>query len=354
MILQASFVLKQAEFSYSACNMSNIPIFEWTSRYGDFLENEIDPLLQHGQLCFFASPFIQYQSLKEFLLNIKPLDFCFDTISATSASNMSDDCCICLEHIDQGSDLVLTRCKHCFHSSCILKVIDHAEHHLAGQIACPLCRSPDICTDPRRDRAIVDFARAIESNLRAAERCHLSLMHHAQLRLRMLGHEAAALTALSRLLGGARLRVVRREAAALRDLLNAAALLSAAGREGFRALLREFDARRGGAGSAASAAASRVRAAARRFAADSAPAGPIEAAIAAIVALDLQLAPPDALPTLPALSDQQMEPAPPAPQPAALAPAAPCSRWSVRGAGARGWRGGATAAAPRPSPPQVF
>ena len=78
---------------------------------------------------------------------------------------------------------------------------------------------------PGRGRATADLARAIESNLRATERCHLSLMpvRHAQLRLRMLAHEAAGLPALSRLLGGARLRAIRGDAAALRDLLRAAA-----------------------------------------------------------------------------------------------------------------------------------
>ncbi len=329
--------------------MGDSPIFEWTTQYGGFLENEIAPLLQHEPLCFFARSFIQYKSLKESLLDIDPFDCILDTKSAAVASNIGEDCCICLETFRQGADLVVTKCKHCFHSSCFLKLLDHAERRPNAPIFCPLCRSPNICLDNCRDRAIVDFARAIESNLRATERCHLSLMRHAQLRLRMLAHEAAALPTLSRLLGGARLRAVRHEASTLRDLLRAAALLAAAGREGFRALLRELDARRAGAGPAAAAAACRARAAASRFALDNAPGGSIEAAIAAIADLGLQLEPPTALPTLPALPGQQSEPEPPLPEPAAPAPApvAPCGRWRVRGV--RGWRAGAATAAPHPA-----
>ena len=312
--------------------MINGPIFEWTSRYGSFLDNEIAPLLQHGPLGFYASSFVQYQSLKELLLDIEPVNCILDTEPATSTSIMVGDCCICLEPFSQGEDLVVTKCQHCFHSSCLLKLLNYAERHNTAPVSCPLCRAPSICLDSRRDRAIVDFASAIEASLRATECCQLSLMRHAQLRLSMLVDDASALPALCRLIGGARLRAVCREAAALRDLLRAAALLVAAGREGFRALLHELDARRVGAGPAAVAAARRARSAARRFGADAAPGGAIEAAIADIAALGLHLVPPTALPALPALPGRASPacppllslPAPGRPGPPLPAPARPC------------------------------
>jgi hypothetical protein len=318
--------------------MANNLFFQWTSIYGEFLENEIAPLLQHEPFCFFERSFIQYQSLKKSLLDIETFDCnLFETNSAVSASNIDDDCCICLEPFDHRANLVVTKCKHCFHSPCLLKLIDHAKRRANAPISCPLCRSPNICLDTRRDRAIVDFARAMESNLRATERCHLSLMRHVQLRLHMLTHEATTLPSLSRLFGGPRLRAVRTEAAALRNLLRAAALLAAAGRDGFRALLRELDARCAGSGPVAAAAARRARAAARRFAAKSAPGGPIEAAIAAIAALGLRLKPPPTLPALPVLPALQPEPGPELPFPQPAAPAAqPAPRAGLAGLGGDG------------------
>ncbi len=310
--------------------MSNVAIFEWTSRYGIFIDNEIAPLLQHEPLRFFARSSIKYHSLKKLLLDIEPLNEDLDTTSTLYASNMGGDCCICLEPFD--AELVVTTCKHCFHSSCLLKFIDHAERQHNAIVSCPLCRSPILFLDILRDRAIIDFARAIESNLHATERYRRSFICHAHLRLQILAHEYASIPVLSRLLGGTRLRALRREAAALRDLLRAAALFDAAGREGLIALLREFDARCVGAGPAAAAAARRARSAASGFAAVSAPGGPIEAALAAIAALGLQLEPPS---PLPALSVRPGQPSGQAAQPA------PCSRWRVRSA--RGWRAGAAA-----------
>jgi hypothetical protein len=320
--------------------MNNVPIFEWTSRYGYFLDNEIAPLFQDEPFCFFARSFIQYQSLKELLLTIEPLDHILRNESINTSSNMGDDCCICLEPLERNLDLVITKCMHCFHSSCFRKLFDQAEHRPYTRVSCPLCRSPNICLDARRDRAIVDLARAIESNLRVMERCHQSVMRHTQLRMRMLAHEAGALPYFSRILCCPRLRAVRHEAAALRDLLRATALFATASREGFRTLLQELDARRAGAGPAAADAA---RVAARCLAADATPLAPIEAAIAAIATLGLQLKLPATLPVLPARPEQPSDPAHPAsPAPASGAPRG--RRWAGRARGARGWRAGSAAA----------
>lgn len=45
-----------------------------------------------------------------------------------------DQCLICLEKIDAGSEVIRLECKHIFHSSCIRDVVIH-QH-----ASCPICR----------------------------------------------------------------------------------------------------------------------------------------------------------------------------------------------------------------------
>ena len=54
--------------------------------------------------------------------------------SAKETTNDSDECPICLDVIESGSNKTITECGHCFHSACLIK------HVLLTNSACPLCR----------------------------------------------------------------------------------------------------------------------------------------------------------------------------------------------------------------------
>ena len=54
--------------------------------------------------------------------------------SAKETTNDSDECPICLDVIEFGSNKTITECGHCFHSACLIK------HVLLTNSACPLCR----------------------------------------------------------------------------------------------------------------------------------------------------------------------------------------------------------------------
>ncbi len=147
----------QGEFIASTLSMRSITtqVFEWTSRYGEFLDSEIRPYLQQESFSFCARSFVQYQALKESLLDIQ----CFECISKADctipASSNGGCCSICLEPFGHCADLVVTKCRHGFHSSCLLKLLDHADCDPSVPVTCPLCRSPNPCLDTRRDRAII-------------------------------------------------------------------------------------------------------------------------------------------------------------------------------------------------------
>jgi hypothetical protein len=54
---------------------------------------------------------------------------------------MSDDCPICLEVIDNTQNVVITGCKHKFHTTCLLRSIQ------TGGYRCPNCRGSLLATD---------------------------------------------------------------------------------------------------------------------------------------------------------------------------------------------------------------
>jgi transcription elongation factor Elf1 len=46
------------------------------------------------------------------------------------------NCSICMEPMETTSDIIITKCGHSFHSSCILKMSDKTDTY-----SCPICRS---------------------------------------------------------------------------------------------------------------------------------------------------------------------------------------------------------------------
>jgi len=54
---------------------------------------------------------------------------------------MSDDCPICFEVIDNTQNVVITGCKHKFHTTCLLRSIQ------TGGYRCPNCRGSLLATD---------------------------------------------------------------------------------------------------------------------------------------------------------------------------------------------------------------
>lgn len=64
----------------------------------------------------------------------------FGSISNDSTSKDSVDCAICLQTMRSfRNNITALPCAHCFHTSCIDKLI---KHESSGEAKCPLCRQP--------------------------------------------------------------------------------------------------------------------------------------------------------------------------------------------------------------------
>jgi len=53
--------------------------------------------------------------------------------SSTKVFNWNDNCSVCLAQFKQGDELVITKCNHVFHESCL-------SQSLTVNSSCPLCR----------------------------------------------------------------------------------------------------------------------------------------------------------------------------------------------------------------------
>ncbi len=85
---------------------------------------------------FFSKLFKTKLSLKEQRENQQSIliDACLKNKYYQPSSPPCEDCCICLEDIEDETDLTRTKCNHTYHTNCI-------NEWLENHNTCPLCRS---------------------------------------------------------------------------------------------------------------------------------------------------------------------------------------------------------------------
>ena len=200
-------------------------------KFQKILEAESQSLLSNED---FRKALVRYKILKKHIAAMNN-----ETVHEHTAQPAEGECSICLEPFHRASNVITTRCDHCFHPTCLVRALGTGPCS-----SCPLCRRTAAGLVPSGpDGDCLRFLAMVYVNTRAAHMCHDAAVRAIE------GHLAAARAlapALARSWSGAAAR-----AALEADAGNALLALDAVERmawlnyEGLRKILKKFDKRTG-------------------------------------------------------------------------------------------------------------
>ena len=111
--------------------------------------------LMDGSFRPFRASMMRYNAIRQLISFVQ-----FDSFRSVAAEPFSGECSVCLETFSQRSELILTKCGHPFHPSCIVNSLLHS----VSDSSCPLCRTQvQDLIPPDFEGSVMHFLNFIEN-----------------------------------------------------------------------------------------------------------------------------------------------------------------------------------------------